>query len=134
MRAVHSWLRELVPGLPDARACADALTDAGLKVESVELLGVGDSAIDGVLVGEVVSIEELTEFKKPIRFVEVRVSDDGPLRGIVCGATNFVVGRPGARGTAGCRAAGQLHDRGPRDVWTHLRRHDLLGARARLRR
>ena len=44
------------------------------------------------MVGEVVTIEELTEFKKPIRFVEVRVTEDGPLRGIVCGATNFVVG------------------------------------------
>ena len=92
MRAVHSWLRELVPGLPDAHACADALTEAGLKVESVEILGAGDSSFDGVVVGEVVTIEELTEFKKPIRFVEVRVTDDGPLRGIVCGATNFAVG------------------------------------------
>jgi phenylalanyl-tRNA synthetase beta chain len=92
MRAVHSWLRELVPGLPDAHACAEALTDAGLKVESVELLGAGDASISGVVVGEVVSIEELTEFKKPIRFVEARVADDGPLRGIVCGATNFAVG------------------------------------------
>ncbi len=92
MRAVHSWLRELVPGLPDAHTCADALTEAGLKVESVEILGAGDSSFDGVVVGEVVTIEELTEFKKPIRFVEVRVSPDGPLRGIVCGATNFAAG------------------------------------------
>ena len=95
MRAVHSWLREMVPGLPDAQACADALTEAGLKVESVELLGFDVAAVDagsGVVVGEVVSIEELTEFKKPIRFVEVRLSEGGPLRGIVCGATNFVVG------------------------------------------
>ncbi|HEX4018312.1 MAG TPA: phenylalanine--tRNA ligase subunit beta [Frankiaceae bacterium] len=95
MRAVHSWLRELVPGLPDAHACADALTDAGLKVESVELFGFDVVAADGssgVVVGEVVTIEELTEFKKPIRFVEVRVSADGPLQGIVCGATNFAVG------------------------------------------
>jgi len=96
MRAVHSWLRELVPGLPDAHACADALTEAGLKVESVELLGFDvaaiDGGLDGVVVGEVVTIEELSEFKKPIRFVQVRVSEDGPLRGIVCGATNFAVG------------------------------------------
>src|ERR1700753_1459649 len=100
MRAVHSWLREMVPGLPDPHACADALTEAGLKVESVELLGFGMAAVDGaaegdssgVVAGEVVTIEELTEFKKPIRFVEVRLSEGGPLRGIVCGATNFVVG------------------------------------------
>jgi phenylalanyl-tRNA synthetase beta chain len=76
MRAVHSWLRELVPGLPGAQECADALTAAGLKVEAVELIGAGDRAIDGVLVGEVLSIEELTGFKKPIRFCEVRVSEE----------------------------------------------------------
>ncbi len=92
MRAVHSWLKELVPGLPDPVACGDALTAAGLKVETVELLGSGDTSINGVVVGEVVSIEELTGFKKPVRFVEVRVAENGPLRGIVCGATNFVVG------------------------------------------
>lgn len=92
MRAVYSWLAELVPGLPDPQDCAAALTNAGLNVEAVELLGAGDASISDVVAGEVVSIEELTEFKKPIRFVEVNVTGDGPLRGIVCGATNFVVG------------------------------------------
>lgn len=92
MRAVYSWLTELVPGLPDAAACGDALTAAGLKVETVEILGSADSGIDGVLTGEVVTIEELPGFKKPIRFVEVRFAEGGPLRGIVCGATNFAVG------------------------------------------
>src|SRR3954471_19675437 len=92
MRAVHSWLRELVPGLPDAATCGDALTDAGLKVEIIETLGAGESAIDGVVVGEVRSIEELTGFKKPIRFCEVQVTETGETRGIVCGATNFAVG------------------------------------------
>ncbi len=92
MRAVYSWLCELVPGLPGPQQCADALTDAGLKVESVDLLGAGDAAVSGVVTAEVVDVEELTEFKKPVRFVNVRVSDGGPLRGIVCGATNFVAG------------------------------------------
>jgi phenylalanyl-tRNA synthetase beta chain len=92
MRAVYSWLNELVPGLPTPEECSDALTAAGLKVESVEWLGAGGSAIDGVVVGEVVEIEELTGFKKPVRFCQVRVATDGELRGIVCGATNFVVG------------------------------------------
>ena len=92
MRAVFSWLTELVPGLPDAAACGDALTAAGLKVETVEILGSGESGIDGVITGEVVTIEELSGFKKPIRFVEARLAEGGPLRGIVCGATNFAVG------------------------------------------
>ena len=36
MRVVHSWLAELVPGLPDAATCGDALTRASLKLETVE--------------------------------------------------------------------------------------------------
>jgi phenylalanyl-tRNA synthetase beta chain len=92
MRAVYSWLSELVPGLPGPEQCADALTAAGLKVETVEWLGKGESAIDGVVVGEILEIEELTGFKKPVRFCQVRVADAGEPRGIVCGASNFVVG------------------------------------------
>ncbi|WP_407799101.1 hypothetical protein, partial [Staphylococcus aureus] len=48
-----------------------------------------------------VSITELTEFKKPIRFCQVEVGEPEP-RGIVCGARNFnegdlvVVALPGA--------------------------------------
>ncbi len=44
------------------------------------------------------AIEELTEFKKPIRFCEVEVGpahghpDTPGKRGIICGATNFAVG------------------------------------------
>jgi phenylalanyl-tRNA synthetase beta chain len=42
-------------------------------------------------VGRVAEIEELTEFKKPIRAVKVDVGEV-ELRDIVCGATNFAVG------------------------------------------
>jgi phenylalanyl-tRNA synthetase beta chain len=92
MRAVYSWLSELVPGLPGPERCGDALTAAGLKVESVDWLGDGPSSIDGVVVGEVLEIEELTTFKKPVRFCQVRVAEGGAARGIICGATNFAVG------------------------------------------
>jgi phenylalanyl-tRNA synthetase beta chain len=48
--------------------------------------------VDGPLtVGRVSAIEELTDFKKPIRACLVDVGD-GDERQIVCGATNFVVG------------------------------------------
>ena len=46
-------------------------------------------------IGRVVEIEELTEFKKPIRACKVDVGTqniDGAPRDIVCGATNFAVG------------------------------------------
>ena len=135
MRAVHSWLRELVPGLPDAHACADALTEAGLKVESVELLGAGDSGHrPASWSARSSTIEELTEFKKPIRFVEVRVADGRPAARDRLRRNEFRGRRPGARRAARRRAARWLRDRCAGDVRPRVRRDDLLGPRARARR
>jgi phenylalanyl-tRNA synthetase beta chain len=101
MRAPVSWLAEHVE-LPDglsARELGEALIRVGLEVERVESLADG---IGGPLVvGRVLSVEELTEFKKPIRYCLVEVGEPEP-RGIVCGARNFaegdlvVVALPGA--------------------------------------
>jgi phenylalanyl-tRNA synthetase beta chain len=89
MKVPLSWLREYVD-LPAATAheIADRLTAAGLKLEGIEAVG---HEIKNVVVGEVLSIEELSEYKKPIRFCQVEVGEAAP-RGIVCGATNFVAG------------------------------------------
>jgi phenylalanyl-tRNA synthetase beta chain len=88
MRVPLSWLREYAPGVTaPGRTVAEALIRAGLEVEHVEAVGEG---IDGVVVGEVRDIEELTGFKKPIRYVTVDVGGD--TRGVVCGASNFVIG------------------------------------------
>jgi phenylalanyl-tRNA synthetase beta chain len=101
MRAPVSWIAEHVelPAGLSARELGDALVRVGLEVERV------DSPADGIsgqlLVGRVLSVEELTEFKKPIRYCLVEVAEEQP-RGIVCGARNFaegdlvVVALPGA--------------------------------------
>jgi phenylalanyl-tRNA synthetase beta chain len=103
MKVSVSWLREMVaiPADVTGREVAERLTNAGLEVESVETLG-GDTRGPLVL-GRVVSIEELNDFKKPIRFCQVDVgAEHGGVRGIVCGARNFatddlvVVALPGA--------------------------------------
>jgi phenylalanyl-tRNA synthetase beta chain len=87
MRVPLSWLRELVPGLTaSADELAERLIRAGFEVEQVEKHG----DIDGVVVGRVVDIEELTEFKKPIRFCHVDVGSR--VHDVVCGATNFAPG------------------------------------------
>ena len=88
MRAPLSWIREHVdlPGEVSAHAVAERLTDAGLKVERVERIG-GD--VDGVIVARVEAIEELAEFKKPIRWVTLTTGDE--TRQVICGATNFAV-------------------------------------------
>ena len=90
MRLPLSWLAEAA-GLADGLDPADVarrLTAAGLEVESVEPAG---QDISGVLVAEVTAIEELTGFKKPVRYCQVSTGDGEP-RGVICGAVNFAAG------------------------------------------
>jgi len=93
MRVPYSWLREVVaagtPGWDVGPGDLEQmLVRIGHEIEEVVTLG----PVDGPLtVGRVTGIEELTEFKKPIRACLVDVGEDQP-REIVCGATNFVVG------------------------------------------
>jgi len=89
MRVPLSWVREYVD-LPavSTHEIAERLTAAGFKVEAIESVG---HEIKNVVVGEVLAIEELTGFKKPIRYCQVEVGESAP-RGIICGARNFVAG------------------------------------------
>ena len=91
MRISASWLRELTGVESGGREMAERLIAAGLEVEGVQVIGEG---LVGVLVvGRVQGIEELTEFKKPIRFCQVDVGEhNGGVRGIICGARNFAEG------------------------------------------
>src|SRR6201996_3761531 len=97
MRVPLSWLREYVSLAEpvDTSEVSRRLTAAGLEVESVESVG---HDIRGVVVAQVLSIEELTGLKKPIRYCRVAVSDSqlaGPpdeASGVICGAVNFAAG------------------------------------------
>ncbi|RZL76963.1 MAG: phenylalanine--tRNA ligase subunit beta [Rhodococcus sp. (in: high G+C Gram-positive bacteria)] len=103
MRVAQSWLTEILQrATPDWDVTAEELdagfVRVGLEVEEVDRL----EPVDGPLVvGKVLEITELTEFKKPIRFCKVDVGAAEP-QGIVCGARNFaegdlvVVALPGA--------------------------------------
>ncbi|MGW6158291.1 phenylalanine--tRNA ligase subunit beta [Streptomyces sp. NPDC055144] len=95
MRIPLSWLREYVdlPATETGRDLQEKLIATGLEVETVEQLGAG---LKGPLVvGQVLTIEELEGFKKPIRFCTVDVGQangTGEPQEIVCGARNFAVG------------------------------------------
>ncbi|TRW83355.1 phenylalanine--tRNA ligase subunit beta [Mycolicibacterium sp. 018/SC-01/001] len=93
MRLPYSWLRETVAaGAPDWDVTPAELEATLIRIghEVEEIIPVGP--VRGPLtIGRVTAIEELTEFKKPIRAVKVDVGEDQP-RDIVCGATNFAVG------------------------------------------
>ncbi len=98
MRIPLSWVRDYVdlPAAETPESVGDRLVSVGLELEEIEHLG---ADVTGTLiVGHVRSIEELAEFKKPIRWCQVEVGDahghpDTPgVRGIICGARNFVEG------------------------------------------
>ncbi|UBV13148.1 phenylalanine--tRNA ligase subunit beta [Mycolicibacterium fortuitum] len=93
MRIPFSWLREAVrAGAPDWDASVEELEDTFIRIghEVEEIIPIGP--VSGPLtVGRVAEIEELTEFKKPIRACKVDVGQS-ELRDIVCGARNFTVG------------------------------------------
>ena len=91
MRAPLSWLKEFVeiPKSLSAEDVAQGLVRVGFEVEDIIKQG---SDVQGSLVfAEVLSIEEITEFKKPIRYVGLDCGEKQS-RFVICGATNFSIG------------------------------------------
>ncbi|MFF5991350.1 phenylalanine--tRNA ligase subunit beta [Prauserella flavalba] len=74
MRVPVSWLKEHLELSDDVttEALVDAFVRIGIEVEGVEPLG---TVTGPLVIGRVVEIEELTEFKKPIRYCQVEVGD-----------------------------------------------------------
>jgi phenylalanyl-tRNA synthetase beta chain len=91
MKLSLSWLREYVelPAVLSADDLERKLVDLGIEVESI--VDQAATIKGGLVVGRVLEIEELTGFKKPIRFTRVDVGNPAPQE-IVCGASNFAVG------------------------------------------
>jgi phenylalanyl-tRNA synthetase beta chain len=90
VRIPVSWLTEHLEfaEVPTPEELADAFIRIGMEIDDVSPLG---PVTGPVVAGRVVEIEELKEFKKPIRYCQVEVGP-GQVNGIVCGATNFVEG------------------------------------------
>jgi phenylalanyl-tRNA synthetase beta chain len=90
MRVPIGWLAEYVD-VPAGTTVEDldtAFVRLGLEVEEIHR---PEPVTGPLVVGRVLEIEELTGFKKPIRYAQVDVGEGEP-RGIVCGARNFAVG------------------------------------------
>ncbi|GAB2786518.1 phenylalanine--tRNA ligase subunit beta [Amycolatopsis magusensis] len=106
MRVPVSWLTEHLE-LGEAvgpQELVDAFVRIGIEVDGLHPL---DTVTGPLVIGRVVEIEELTGFKKPIRFCRVEVGEEHApeetgteepdpsaikTRGIVCGASNFAEG------------------------------------------
>lgn len=90
---LHSVLGEHNPGWTVTSEELDAgFVRVGFETEGYEPL---PDITGPVVIGRVEKIEELTEFKKPIRYCHVNVGQangTGELQGIICGARNFEEG------------------------------------------
>ena len=91
MRAPLSWIKEFVdiPASVTADQISDGLIRVGFEVE--EIIYQGSDLTGPLKFAKVLSIEEITEFKKPIRYVGLDCGE-GETRYVICGATNFAVG------------------------------------------
>ena len=91
MRAPLSWIKEFVeiPASVTADQISDGLIRVGFEVE--EIIKQGADLTGPLKFAKVLSIEEITEFKKPIRYVGLDCGE-GETRYVICGATNFAVG------------------------------------------
>ena len=91
MRAPLSWIKEFVdiPGSVTAEQISDGLIRVGFEVE--EIIKQGADLTGPLKFAKVLSIEEITEFKKPIRYVGLDCGE-AETRYVICGATNFAVG------------------------------------------
>ena len=89
MKFPISWVSEFakLPKDLDSDSITQALVGAGFEVEGVKNLA--DEIKGPIKFGKVISIEEITEYKKPIRWVSV---DVGEIHNVICGAQNFKVG------------------------------------------
>ncbi|MEY4232582.1 MAG: hypothetical protein RL144_782, partial [Actinomycetota bacterium] len=91
MRAPLSWIKEFVdiPAKVTVQQISDALVRVGFEVE--EIITQGNDLTGPLKFAKVLSIEELSGHKKPIRYVGLDCGE-GADRYVICGATNFVVG------------------------------------------
>ena len=88
MRVPENWLRQWVRTDASAEQMADALTMAGLEVESLEALA---PAFTGVKVAFIESAERHPNADR-LQVCQVRVNEGEPSRQIICGAPNARAG------------------------------------------
>ena len=87
MKVLLSWLREFAPFEGDPVALGEQLSDLGLAVESMDLIGEG---LDGVIVARVLETRAHPNADK-VQLVDVDTGDGEALQ-IVCGAFNMQAG------------------------------------------
>ena len=87
MKVLLSWLRDFAPVEGDPDRIGDQLSDLGLTVEQMSILGEG---LDGIVVARVLDLRPHPDADR-IQLVDVDAGDGEALQ-ICCGAFNMSVG------------------------------------------
>lgn len=91
MTISYNWLCDYLPVKPTPEELSVILTAVGLEVESLERFESVKGSLEGLLVGEVLSVEKHPDADK-LRLTKVNIGNGEPLS-IVCGAPNVAVGQ-----------------------------------------
>lgn len=101
MNISYKWLREYVDFDMTAQEVADALTSAGLEVDSVEEVQSIKGGLEGIVVGEVLTCEPHPN-SDHMHVTTVNLGQGEPVQ-IVCGAPNVAAGQKVMVATLGCK-------------------------------
>ena len=91
MKIAYAWLKEFLQTDWSAEKTAELLTELGLEVESIDTFESVKGALEGIVVGEVLTCEQHPNADK-LRLTTVNLGDGKPVQ-IVCGAPNVAKGQ-----------------------------------------
>lgn len=91
MTISYNWLCEYLPVQPSPEDLSVILTRIGLEVESLERFESIKGSLEGLVIGEVLTVDQHPNADK-LKLTTVNIGNGAPLR-IVCGAPNVAAGQ-----------------------------------------
>ena len=91
MKVSYNWLKEYIDIKESPEELSEILTDIGLEVEDLSIYKGPGNGLEGLVVGEVISVENHPDADK-LKLTQVDVGEDEQLQ-IVCGAPNVSKGQ-----------------------------------------
>lgn len=99
MKVSYNWLNQYLPTDLEPKKLSEILTDTGLEVEGLQKVEAVKGGLEGVVIGEITSIEKHPDADR-LNVTTVNVGSE--VLQIVCGASNVAVGIKVVVATVGC--------------------------------
>ena len=91
MKISYNWLQDYIKSKLTVEEAADILTRTGLEVEDIETYQSIKGGLNGLIVGEILSVEKHPDADR-LKITSVNIGNGKPLQ-IVCGAPNVAAGQ-----------------------------------------